>query len=96
MRSAEIVELLGARTDELHHLGVRSLKLFGSASRDEAGPTSDLDFLVDFEGAPTFDRYMDLKFYLEDLFGRRVDLVTRRGLREELRPLIEREAIRVT
>jgi uncharacterized protein len=51
--------------------------------------------LVTFEGAPNFDRFMDLKFYLEDIFGRKIDLVTRNALRPELRPQIDREAIHV-
>lgn len=54
-----------------------------------------MDLLVAFEGLPTFDRYMGLKLFLEDLLGRRVDLVTEDALRPELRPAIEREAIRV-
>ena len=54
-----------------------------------------MDVLVDFPEPPSFDRYMELKFYLEDLLGRRVDLVTRRGLRERIRPFVEREAMYV-
>ncbi|MCD5408066.1 DNA polymerase subunit beta, partial [Candidatus Bipolaricaulota bacterium] len=49
-----------------------------------------------FEGPATFDRYMGLKFFLEDLLGRRVDLVTKRALKTRLRPYVEREAIYVT
>ena len=51
--------------------------------------------LVRFSSAPTFDRFMDLKMLLEDILGRRVDLVTEAALRPELRPQIEREAVRV-
>ncbi len=76
-------------------MGVASLRLFGSHGRDSPGPGSDVDLLVAFEGLPTFDRYMGLKLFLEDLLGRRVDLVTEDALRPELRPAIEREAIRV-
>ena len=43
-----------------------------------------MDFLVEFEGATTFDRYMDLKFFLEDLFDLPVDLVTKRSLKKEI------------
>ncbi len=56
--------------------GVKRLALFGSAARDELGGSSDLDVLVEFTGPATFAAYMDLKFYLEDLIGRPVDLVT--------------------
>ncbi|MGH2456741.1 MAG: nucleotidyltransferase family protein [Candidatus Limnocylindria bacterium] len=51
--------------------------------------------LVEYDGAATFDRYMELKFFLEDLLGRKVDLVTRNALRPRRRPSIESEAIRV-
>jgi predicted nucleotidyltransferase len=54
-----------------------------------------VDLLVEFDEAPTFDRFMDLKFFLEDLLSRRVDLVTRAALRPGMRPAIEREAVRV-
>ena len=54
-----------------------------------------MDVLVEFEGPATFSAYMDLKFYLEDLLGRPVDLVTDKALRKELRPNIEKEMIRV-
>lgn len=76
-------------------MGVRSLSLFGSVARDEAGPGSDVDVLVEFADEPTFAGYMDLKFRLEDLFGRRVDLVTVGGLRPRVRPYVEEDLIRV-
>lgn len=60
--------------------------------RGAAGLHSDVDLLVDFP-SPSFEQYMDLKLALEDLLSSRVDLVTRRGLRPELRQRIEQEAI---
>ena len=75
--------------------GVRHLSLFGSTVRDEAREDSDVDVLVEFDGPATADRYFGLQFYLEDLFGCPVDLVTDKALRPELRPYIEKEAIRV-
>jgi predicted nucleotidyltransferase len=64
-------------------------------ARGEATPASDVDLLVEFDGRPTFARFMDLKALLEDALGVRVDLVTRPALREQLRPQIEAEARRV-
>jgi predicted nucleotidyltransferase len=61
--------------------GARHIGLFGSAARDELGPGSDVDVLVEFDCQPTFALYCDLKDFLEALVGRRVDLVTRRGLK---------------
>lgn len=73
--------------------GGLGLSVFGSVVRGAAGPGSDLDLLVDFPGSPSFEQYMDLKLALEDLLSVRVDLVTQRGLRAELRGRIEAEAV---
>jgi hypothetical protein len=75
--------------------GVNRLALFGSVARDEAEPDSDVDLLVEFDGSTTLDRYMGLKFHLEDALGVRVDLVTTTGLKARVRPVVEREAIDV-
>lgn len=62
--------------------GVKRIGIFGSFARGEERESSDLDVLVVFEeGQKTFDNDMDLKFYLEDLFGRKVDLVTEKALK---------------
>ena len=74
---------------------VAALYVFGSVARGEAGEGSDVDLLVEFQGPPTFARFMDLKFLLEDTLGARVDLVTRAALRDRIRPRIESEARRV-
>jgi len=73
--------------------GVTRLALFGSTARGNAGPASDVDVLVAFDGPATSARYFGGQFYLEDLLGRSVDLVTEKALRERLRPFIERDAI---
>ena len=75
--------------------GVRHLSLFGSTVRDEAREKSDIDVLVEFDDPATSDRYFGLQFYLENLLGCPVDLVTDKALRPELRPHIEKEAVRV-
>ena len=77
------------------HYGVTELALFGSTVRDAAKETSDVDVLVGFDGPATSERYFGVQFYLEDLFGCPVDLVTEKALRPELRPFIEKEAVRV-
>ena len=91
----QIIEQIRRQRAQLDALGVKSLGLFGSVARGEARDDSDVDLLVAFDGPATFDRYMDLKFFLEELLGRRVDLVTERGLRKALRPTVERELRRV-
>ena len=96
MRKDHVMALLGPHFEEIcRRFGVESLQLFGSVARDEAVSTSDVDILVDFGGAAGFSQYMDLLFYLEDLLNASVDLVTVRGLREELRENVQREAVRV-
>ncbi|MCE2503115.1 MAG: nucleotidyltransferase family protein [Chlorobi bacterium] len=75
--------------------GVADIALFGSIARGEATPDSDMDILVRFEGPATSKRYFGVQFYLEDLTGLHVDLVTDKALRPELRSYVERETIHV-
>ena len=75
MNKATILNLLHRHRDDFtRRFGARYLALFGSAARDELHDDSDVDILVEFEGPGTFDGYMDLKFFLESLLGRQVDL----------------------
>jgi uncharacterized protein len=90
------LRILQENAEELRRtFGIDTLALFGSVARNEARPQSDIDVLVEFAGDPTFSGYMDLKFRLEELFGRRVDLVTLSGLRPRARPYVEQDLIRV-
>ncbi|NLM30107.1 MAG: nucleotidyltransferase family protein [Methanomicrobiales archaeon] len=74
--------------------GVAKIGLFGSTASGADRPESDVDVLVEFApGRTTFRNFMELAFYLEDLFCRRVDLVTEQGLSRHLRSSIEREII---
>lgn len=74
--------------------GVAKIGIFGSFARGEERPDSDIDVIVVFrKGEKTFDHYMDCRFYLEDLFGRKVDLVMKGAIKKRLRPAILREAI---
>lgn len=74
---------------------VRDIGIFGSVARNEDRPESDLDVLVGFDGPANFANFMDLKLEMEDLTGRRVDLVTQKGLRPEIRDRILGEVIHV-
>lgn len=75
--------------------GVTNLALFGSAARDEMSDDSDIDILVRFDRPGTSKTYFGVQFYLEDLLGHPVDLVTEKALRAEFRPYVEQEAINV-
>lgn len=95
MKRGNIITLLNEHRHELKLLGAKSLAIFGSVALGESEAESDVNVLVEFEGRATFDQYMELKFYLEDLLGCPVDLVTRKALKPRLRPYLEKEAVYV-
>ena len=96
MNREHLIELLKEHKPTLaQRFGVEELALFGSAARDMAEEDSDVDILVRFDGPATARRFFGVQFYIEDLLGRPVDLVTSKALRKELRPFVEREAIDV-
>jgi predicted nucleotidyltransferase len=93
-RAEEIIRTLEENAATLRRFGVRRLCLFGSCVRGEDNESSDLDFLVTFE-KKSFDAYMDLRAFLEELFGRRIDLVLSDAIKPRLKPYIVKEAIDV-
>jgi len=96
MNRSQAIDLLRQNMAVLaSRYAVTRLALFGSVARDAARDDSDVDILVAFDGPATSQRYFGVQFFLEDLLARPVDLVTEKALREELRPFIEKEAIRV-
>ena len=96
MNRQVVLSTLKKHLEEINQFGVKSLALFGSTARNEATPDSDLDFLVEFEGSATLNGYMGLKFFLEDLFNKNVDLVIKADLKPQIRENIINEAIHVT
>ncbi len=94
MRRAEALEIIALHDAELRDLGVRRLSLFGSVARDQAGPGSDVDLLVEFDRPIGFFHLFEVQERLEAFLGRKVDLVTPGGLRPELRQGILAEAVR--
>ena len=95
MRREEILQQIKSQRAKLTEFNVKHLAVFGSVARDEARADSDVDVLVEFDGPATFDQYMGLKMFLEDLLRLPVDLVTPKAVRPQLAPYIEREALRV-
>lgn len=88
----EIICAISAHKDQIKALGVKKLGLFGSFQREVVNESSDVDLLVEFlPGKKTFDNFMDLSFFLEDLFGRKVELVTPQSLSKFIGPHIIRE-----
>ena len=97
MNLQEIKQTLKENMPEIKKkYGVKNLYIFGSYVRGEQTPESDIDILVEFEkGKKTFDNYMDLKFYLEGLFGKKVDLIIKEAVKQKLKKYIYEEAISV-
>jgi uncharacterized protein len=95
MELEKVIQILKQNKRDLNRLGVKSLAIFGSTVRNESTGESDIDLLVEFEGPATFDGYMETKFLIEDVLGRRVDLVTRQALRPGMLQRVESEAVHV-
>lgn len=96
MTRSEVQLLLAQARAELGALGVRSLDLFGSVARGEAGPDSDVDLLVDFDKPIGLFHFFRVQRRLEGLLGCRVDLVMRDAVKRQLRDRIFAEAVRAT
>lgn len=93
----EAIERLRAKNSELIALGVIDIGIFGSFARNEQSGTSDIDFLVKFAPeAHSFDNFMDLSFLLEEIMGRKVDVLTEESLSPFIGPHILQEVEHVT
>ncbi|NLW75646.1 MAG: nucleotidyltransferase family protein [Methanomicrobiales archaeon] len=90
-----VLSELNSHIDEIREkYGVTRLGVFGSVSRSEDTPDSDIDILVDFPHEKgIYRRFIHLADELEVIFGRSVDLVTVKGLSPYIRPYVEREVI---
>jgi predicted nucleotidyltransferase len=95
MEVNEVIETLRANRSLLEQFHVRSLSVFGSIVRGEAGPESDMDILVEFDpGAKVgLFAFARLQRWLQDLLGRQVDLATPKALHKALKQRILEEAV---
>lgn len=86
----ELLHKLAENKSKIKSYGVKDLNLFGSFVRDEGiREESDIDLLVDFEeGKKTYDNFIELNFFLEDITGRKVELLTRQSLSKFIGPHI--------
>jgi hypothetical protein len=74
--------------------GVKRIGIFGSFARGEAIEGSDVDVIVEFgQDAENFDNYIELKYFLQEIFGRDVDLATADALRPQLKDDILKEVV---
>ena len=93
MQQEGTLGILSKHRHELKKFGVKSIALFGSAARGEAQRESDIDILVEFDSAIGFLKFLQLQHRLEELLGKRVDLVTQAALKRQFRDQILKEAI---
>jgi uncharacterized protein len=92
----QVVRILSEQSAELaRKYGVKSLSLFGSVSRDEAGPTSDVDLLVEYNRPVGYFGLFALQDHLESLLGCKVDLGTPNSLKPRIRARVMEECVRV-
>lgn len=95
MELADVLAIISAHEEDLRRRHVATLSVFGSVARGEARPDSDVDLLVEFDRTATYDLYLDLKEFLEEILNRPVDLLTSKAIHQRLRPSIERDLLRV-
>ncbi|MBP1624833.1 MAG: polymerase beta domain protein region [Acidobacteria bacterium] len=96
MNRERIIRLLSELSAELaDKYGVQSLSLFGSVCRDEAGPDSDGDLLVEFDRPVGYFGLFALQAYLESVLGCKVDLGTPNSLKPRVRDRVLGECVRV-
>lgn len=96
IKQNKVLKIISSHRKDLEAFNVKSIAIFGSMARGEAVADSDIDILVEFRGKATFKQYISLKFFLQDLLGCSVDLVTPKALKPRLRPYVEKEAVYVT
>ncbi len=92
----DVLHRLAETRAELASLGVRSLDLFGSVARGEAGPGSDVDLLVEFDKPIGLIHFFRVQRRIEEILGCHVDLVMREAVKPQLRDQIFAEAVRAT
>lgn len=87
-----VIEILHANEDSIRTYGVRRLGIFGSVAREEHNSESDVDLLVEFhKETKTFDNFIHLVFFLEELLGQKVELITTESLSPYIGPRILEE-----
>jgi predicted nucleotidyltransferase len=97
MRRDDAIRILKAAEPELRARGVRSLALFGSTARDEAGPASDVDVLVELDESRRMSLFdlSEIKFYASDVLGHPADVAIRKSIRPAYRAGIEADARKI-
>lgn len=94
--TAEIINILKQHKAALgQKYPISELGLFGSFARGDYNAQSDIDILVDFDGKIDGFDYIRLAHEFEDLFNHKIDMVSRRGIKPQYLPFVERNLINV-
>lgn len=93
----QILKFLEENKEKIREFGVSRLGLFGSYARDEQKFDSDLDFYVEFKpGQKNYKNLLNLGFYLEDQFEKKVDLLTDKSVSNHFRSVMDKEILYVS
>jgi len=89
----DIIEILKKHKDIIQKkYTVKKIGIFGSYAKGTQKKSSDIDILVEHE-TPTYNNFIDLAFYLEELYGKKIDLITVKGLSPYIFPYVEKEVV---
>ena len=92
MTRQEILQTIRKHNSFFIAHGVKQLGIFGSHARDEALEGSDIDIIVEFDqGMKSYDNFIEICFFLEDLFGQKIDLLTPESISPFLKPYIDKD-----
>ena len=94
MNREEILKKIRENRDKIRSFGVKRIGVFGSFVRGEEKEDSDIDIIVEFEEEKkNFENFINLAFYLEELLGRKIDLLTPESISQYMKPYIEKEVV---
>ena len=94
MKKEEILKKIRENKEKIRSFEVKRIEIFGSFVRGEEKEESDIDIIVEFEeGKKNFDNFINLAFFLEELLGRKVDLLTPESISPYIKPYIEKEVV---
>jgi predicted nucleotidyltransferase len=92
LNKESLLELIISNRHKIRLYGVKKLGLFGSFSHNKQNEQSDVDLLVDFEPEKeTYRNFINLSYFMEELIGRKVEIVTSNGLSPYIGPKILKE-----
>lgn len=93
----EVLSILKKEQGKLKELGIKKIALFGSYVRNTQTKKSDIDFVVEFKkGKKTYDNFIKASNFLEKLYGKKIDLVTKESISPYIKPYIIKEMVYVS